>query len=194
MNELKQKSLGCYKWYQIAKDRVIIKTKNFDRYEEYFIRFNELGLDITRKQIKGIYLLIPIFFAFTVLEVYVLIDEYQKGATLSQLLGLLFAVLLFAAFTVYSFFVKTDRVFIQGGLKVFELEGSNPDRQTVDNFIQSLHIAIRRYYKNKYAVIDPILNDEEQIRTYQWPKEIDAVTVDEYAELLHNLKIKNLLG
>ena len=85
-------------------------------------------------------------------------------------------ILIFVAFLVYSFFAKTDQVFIQGGSKVLKLNGSNPNRQFVKSFIESLHTAIKAYYKNKYATIAPTLNEAMQVQTYKWLKELDAIT------------------
>ena len=59
MNELLQKSLGSYKHYKITNDRVQITTKNINKYEEYYIKLDNLGFDITRKQTKSILLLVP---------------------------------------------------------------------------------------------------------------------------------------
>lgn len=194
MDELLQKSFGSYRHYKITKDRVIIKTKNVNKYEEYYVKLDSLGWDVTRKQTKSILLLIPLYLAFTGLELYVLIDEYQKGVRFPQLLFWIVGVLLFATGAVYSFFQKTDKVFIQGGVNILELDGSKPDKETVNEFIEALQTAVKSYYKHKYGVIDPTLTEEVQIHNYKWLKEIEAITEIEYEELLHKLKIKNLLS
>lgn len=193
MVELLQKSFGSYKRYKITKDRLLITTKNINQYEEYYIKLDQLGFDLTRKQTKSILLLIPLYLAFTGLELYVLVDEYQKGVRFPQLLFWIGGVLLFATGAVYSFFQKTDKVFIQGGAKTLELNGSNPNKEKVDQFIENLQTSIKKYYKQKYAIIDPTLGEETQIHNYKWLKEVDAITEIEFEELLQNFKIKNLL-
>lgn len=194
MTELMQKSFGSYKHYKIKKDRVVITTKNINTYEEFYIKLDKLGLDLTRKQTKSILILIPFYLVFTGLELYVLIDEYKKGAGFLELLFWVVAVLLFGTGAVYSFFQKKDKVFLQGGIRVLELDGANPDRNTVDSFIEHLQNAIRNYYKLKLAVIDAALDEETQIENYRWLKEIDAISNDEYEDLLNSLKIKKLLN
>ncbi|UKJ07014.1 hypothetical protein [Solitalea lacus] len=193
MDELLQKSLGSYKHYKILKDRIVVTTKNINKYEEFYIKLDNLGLDLSRRQTRSILILIPFYIGLTVLATYVLFDEYQKGVRFPQLLFWIFGALMFGTGAVYSFFQKTDKVFIQGGAIVLQLNGSNPDRETVDNFINSLQTAIKSYYKTKYALIDPTLNEETQIHNYKWLQEIGAVTNDEFEELLNNLKLKNLL-
>ena len=192
MEELLQKSLGSYKHYRIAKDRVIIKTQNINKYEEYYVKFDNLGLDLTRKQTKSIMLLIPFYVALTGLEIYVLIDEYQKGVRFPKLLFWIGGVALFAAGAVYSFFQKTDKVFIQGGSEVLALDGSKPDSKTVNDFITSLQTTMKSYYRKRYAIINPNLDKESQIFNYQWLKEIEAITEDEYEKLVSDLKTKRL--
>jgi len=194
MDELLQKSFGSYKRYKVTKDRVLITTKNINKYEEYYIKLDNLGLDLTRKQTKSILLLIPIYLAFTGLELYVLIDEYQKGVRFPQLLFWIGGVILFGIGAVYSFFQKTDKVFIQGGTRTLELNGANPNKETVDEFIRHLQNAIRQFYKNRYAIIDPNLDEETQILNYKWLKEVDAITEAEFEDLIQDFKIKKLLS
>ena len=117
MDELLQKSFGSYKHYKITKDRVLIKTKNINKYEEYYIKLDNLGWDITRKQTKSILLLIPLYLAFTGLAFYVLIDEYQKGVRFPQLMFWIGSVLLFATGAVYSFSKKQTRFLSKAGHK-----------------------------------------------------------------------------
>lgn len=194
MNELLQKSLGSYKRYKITNDRVLITTRNINKYEEYYIKLDNLGFDITRKQTKSILLLVPFYLAFTGLELYVLIDEYQKGVRFPQLLFWIAGVALFSVGAFFSLLQKTDKVFIQGGTKTLELDGAKPNKVKVDEFVRNLHVVIRNHYKLKYAVIDPTLDEETQIHNYKWLKEVEAITDAEYEELLHNFRIKNLLS
>lgn len=193
MIELIQKSFGSSKEFRVAKDRLMVKTKSINKYEEYYVKFDSLGLDLTRKQTKSILLLIPLYIALAALEIYVFIDEYKKGSsTPIQLTVIGAGAVLFVIGAVYSFFQKTDKVFIQGGTKVLELNGSNPSRLEVDNFIKDLQSAIREYYKRKYAVVDPTLEEIIQIQNYKWLRETEIINEAEYEELVNTLKIKNL--
>lgn len=117
MNELLQKSLGSYKRYKITNDRVLITTRNINKYEEYYIKLDNLGFDITRKQTKSILLLVPFYLAFTGLELYVLIDEYQKGVRFPQLLFWIAGVALFSVGAVFSLLKRRTRFLFKAGLK-----------------------------------------------------------------------------
>lgn len=193
MTELKQKHLGSYKHYKIGKDRVFIETKNINKYEEFFVKFENLGLDLTRKKTKSILILIPIYFAITLLQLYVFVDEYQKGDTFPHLLIYIFGIILFGVGTVYSFFQKTDKIYIKGGMNELDLYAENPDKESVTNFIEKLQIAIKDNYKKKYGRIDSNLDEENQIFNFKWLLEMEIISETEFEELVNNLKIKNLL-
>lgn len=194
MQELIQNSLGSFQQFKIEKDRVIIKKKNINNYEEYYVKFDSLGLDLTRKQTKSVFWLIPFWIIMTGLGVYLIFDEYSKGVRMPELLKWIGIAIFFMSFSILSFFQKVDKVYLQGGSTVLELYGSNPDKQTVDNFIKELHNSIREFYKRKYAILDPTLSEEMQVHNYKWLKEINAINNTEYDELLNNLRIKNLLS
>ena len=61
---------------------------------------------------------------------------------------------------------------------------------TVDEFVRNLHVVIRNHYKSKYAFINSTLDEETQIHSYKWLKEVEAITDAEYEELLQNFRIK----
>lgn len=194
MKELIQKSLGSSKRYKIGKDKIIIYSRNINKYEEYYIKFDNLGFELSRKYTKPIFILIPAYLSFTALELYVLIDEYHKGVRFPQLLFWIGGVILFAIGSVYSFFQKKDIILIHGGIETLQIYGSKPNKKSVDNFIKYLHLKMRLFYKYKYAIIDTTLDEESQFNNYKWLKEVEAITDREYEELLHDYRINKLLN
>lgn len=191
--ELIQKSFGSKKEYRILADRLFITTANFNKSTEYSIKFEELGFDLVREKTKSIIWLIPLYLIFTGLELYVLIDEYNKGVRFPQLLFWIFGFLGFGAGAIYSFFQKTETVYLTGGNTVLKLDALNPKPEIVDAFIKTLHTRIKSYLKHKYGVVDTALSKEASIQNFKWLREISALNEAEYEELVYELNTKNLL-
>jgi hypothetical protein len=193
MKELIQKSLWSREVYTIEEDRVSVKKTNFNKSSEYSVRFEEIGFDLFWERTKPVLWVIPIHVGFFILELYVLIDEYNKGVRFPKLLFWIFGALLFGTMAVYSFFQRRENVYLTGGSSGLKLNAINPNATLVKEFIDALHKAMRGYYKTTYGVIDPDLSKDESVRTFKWLKEIKAINQTEYKQLLEELNLRNLL-
>lgn len=193
MKELIQKSLGSREEYKILEDRVSIKKSNFNKSSESSVKFEEIGFELFWERTKPVLWLIPINVGFFILELYVLIDEYNKGVRFPKLLFWIFGALLFGTMAVYSFFQRQETVYLTGGSSVLKLNAINPNASVVKEFIDELHHTMRSYYKANYGVIDPDLSKDESIRTFKWLREIKAINQMEYRKLIEELNLHHLL-
>jgi hypothetical protein len=191
--ELIQKSFLSHKHYTIEKDRIIVNTKNINTYEEYFIKLEEIGLDLNYSRTKGVFWLIPINLAALALGTYILFDEVRNGIKFPEILFWVFSFLLFATMAFFSFFQKSEKVFLVGGSTTLELNAINPNKEEVNTFIKQIHLSIKQHYKSKYGKIDVTLDEATQIHNYKWLKEINAISEEEFESFIESFNIKKLI-
>lgn len=193
MKELIQKSLGSREEYKILEDRLLIKKTNFNKSSEHSVRFEEIGFDLSWERTRPVLWVIPIHLGFFILELYVLIDEYNKGIRFPNLLFWIFGTLLFGTLAVLSFFQRCETVYLTGGSSILKINAINPNATIVKEFIDELHTTMHSYYKAQYGVIDTDLSKDESIRTFKWLREIKVINQAEYEQLVNELNLRTLL-
>jgi hypothetical protein len=195
MKQLKQKTLTTKKEILIESDSLLIKTKNIREDLEYKIKFDELGFDTVKKRVKTANIPFYGFLLFDLFYVGLIINSVMSHEPFKQQLFWLFALLFFSAMTIAAYYNRNkDVIYLTGGQKVLELLTAKPNPETVNSFIESIHKAMRQYFKNKYSNFEPDTPYEFKVNQLKWLKEIKALTDEEYKELLNNTKTDNIIG
>ena len=162
---------------------------------EYKIKFEELGFDTVKKRVTTANIPFFIFLAFIALNVGLLIDT----ALGNEPLPMLFFWLLGAAFfSGLAFYANAERnkemIYLTGGTKILELLAAKPNIAEVQEFINHIHLAIRKYYKDKFTQFNDPISYEAKIAQLKWLREMEAITDDEYKSLTSEAKTDRIIG
>lgn len=193
MSELIQKSLTARSTFGIKSDRVSIVKKGIGAYEEFALRFDQLGFDVNRKKTSHKFWGIPFLYGFAILSAYGFFTQYISMTDPGTVV-LLLCTLMFAGIGTYALFENTNKVYLVGGTYSMALEATNPSREAVDQFISDLHQAMRAHHRERWGEVNPYLGKNEQAYTFQWLLSIDAISQPEYEDLMEQLKIRDLLN
>ncbi len=195
MSQLKQNTFTTEKEVFIQNDNLLVKTKNIQEDLEYKIKFEEIGFDIVKKRVKTANIPFYGFLLFDLLGVGLIINSVASHEPFKQQLLWLFVLLFFSIITIAAYHDRNkDVIYLTGGQKVLELLADKPDPQTVQTFIENIHIAMRQHFKSKFTKFDPGTPYEFRVNQLKWLKEIKALTEEEYEELLGNTKTDNIIG
>lgn len=195
MSHLTQKTFTAKKEVFIEIDCLLIKTKNIKEDLEYRIKFQELGFDTVKKRVKTANISFYGFLLFDLLYMVLIINSVMNHESFIQQLLWLFVLLFFSVMTIAAYYSRNkDVIYLTGGQKLLELLATKPNPETVNTFIESIHHAMRQYFKNKFSKFDPDTPYELRVSQLKWLKEIKALSDEEYKELLTNAKTENIIG
>jgi len=195
MIQIIQKTLTTRKEVFIESDCLLIRTKNIKEDLEYKIKFEELGFDTVKKRVKTANIPFYAFLLFDILYIGIIISSVKNHEPFKEQLFWLFALILFSVMTIAAYYNRNKNViYLTGGQKVLELLASKPDVDTVTKFVDKIHLTMRQYLKNKFSKFDPDMPYDLRINQLKWLKEINAITDEEYKELMTNTKTDNIIG
>ena len=195
MQQLKQKNWSATKEIIIENDCLNIKTKNFKEELEYKIKFDELGFEIFKKREKVTVFPFIFFVSFTLVYIGFSISSFINNEPFGEQMFWIFATGLFMALAIVVYSKRNkDLVYLTGGRKSLELMTNKPDKQSVNLFIESIHKAMRQYYKDKYCKFENDITYEVRMHRLKWLKEIQVLTEKEFDELVEETKTVNIIG
>lgn len=195
MTELIQKTWFNKKEVTIEYDRLLIKSKNIREDLEYKIKFEELGFETVKKRIKTANIPFYAFLVFDSLYVGLIVNSIANKEPYTQQIFWVFALIVFSIITIVAYCNRNKNIiYLTGGQKVLELLAEKPDEKTVRMFIETIHKSIRVFYKNKYSKFDADTPLDIKVNQLKWLKEIKALTVIEYEELLDKTKLDTIIG
>lgn len=193
--QLIQKTLSSKKEVNIREDHLAVHNKNLQEDIEYIIKFEELGFDTVKRKVKTANIPFYFFLGFTALNIYLMVATYINNGTLAEQMIWIMGFVFFASFMIYSLTQRNKQViYLSGGKKVLELFSTKPDKQTVLDFIDEVHEAVRTYYKKKHLNFDFDTPFETKNATLKWLKEIEVITENEFDVLIASYKAENIIG
>ena len=193
--QLIQKRWGEKRVIIIKNDHLNIQKKTLKEDLEYTIKFDELGFEIIKKVDKTGNYLFYIFLVITLAHVYGIIDGFLTGTPLPGLICWGLGILFFGFFCISAFTLRNfETLCLAGGRKSLELIATKPDRQTVANFIEQIHNAIRVFYKEKYMNFDDDTIIEDKLSILKWLNAIQSITDEEFEELSTLHKTQKIIG
>ncbi len=194
MTQLIQKKFTNRKEISIQSNDLLIRDKSFNDDTEYKIKFDELGFDIVRKRISANGM--TLFFSLFALLMFagIINGMFDDTTPIHQIIGFASICLIFSLLALVAYTGNKAVIYLTGGQKSLELYANKPNEDTVNSFIESVHIAMRKYYKEKYSTFDANIPYEYRVNQLKWLKEISALTEEEYAELLNKSKTDKIIG
>ena len=193
MEELKIKWLNKDNTYKILIDSISISQKSWTDSTEYKIKFDELGFDVIKEKSKKLLWVSPLFLVLSSFQIYLIIDNLNNNG---HYIDLGFKVLGFLGFFggfIHCIFSKFETVYCTGGKYVLTLDASKPNTEKVYLFVNKIHEAMKKFYKEKYGKIDSVFDKSDSQNNFLWLKSNKIITEIEYNNLIEELNLKYLL-
>lgn len=181
--------------FLLEEQGVLVKTKTMQVELEYRVRYDELGFELVWKRLKAgrvfFYLLLGLDALMAGLWLQSILLSEGFVQQLYWLLGLVF----FVAISLWaSAHKKTDYLYVMGGVKNLELWADKPNALQVTVFVESLHEAMRKFYRDRFNRLDDHTPYDELITQLRWLLDIGAVTQEEYDAYLEGRRSETVIG
>lgn len=193
MHELIQKTPFSRSNYRIEKDLLSVRRKGLASHEEFNLKFEYLGFEVNKKKTSQKAWALPFLFGFAFLCACSSVMGFTSFNDPTAIILILSAIM-FTGIGVYTFYESTDKIYLVGGTYSIDFDAANPSKPAVDNFISSLHAAMRTHHREKWATVHPYSGKNEQAHTFQWLLDINAISRGEYDVLMEELRIRDLLS
>ena len=193
MHELIQKTPFSRSTYRIEKDHLSVRRKGLASHEEFNLKFEFLGFEINKKKTSQKVWALPFLFGFAFLCALSSVMGFTLFNDPTAVILILSAVM-FTGIGVYTFYESTDKIYVVGGTYSIDFDAANPSKAAVDNFISTLHAAMRTHHREKWAAVHPYSAKNEQAHTFRWLLDIDAISQSEYDDLMEELRVRDLLS
>lgn len=188
MEEFKQSRFFNSKRVEFENDGISYYSGNFLNAKEIFIHFDEIIPDIITREVRTSRLYLWISIIFGLIFILTLLDIFQIPFGIFMVFQF-FSGLLFVFFLILTVFSRKHMLYIttlSGYLIVFY--DKNPNEKEVLEFLKTLKARTFAFLKDKYAFIDPDLPIEKQIENFNFLKERNVITKNEYEALKEKLK------
>jgi hypothetical protein len=185
--KLFQKQNFLYKnWFEIQDEGLWVKRKRINNTDEYFMSFEELGVNIFKSKGKNLGPILATILLFA-LSIGIFIYEKsgsntEKGAWLFYLiLGLISCTISILTFR-RTFFLTTARK-----TNSIEFFTNQPSEESVKNYVANLKAVRNKYLVEKYGNLTKLLSYEKQYDTLHWLNSINAMSNVELQDKLAEL-------
>ncbi len=182
MNELIQKKGLQRKHYKILDGKLYVNIKSTQEHNEWTCSLEELGLKKLYKKQPRIILNIAIAVCLTIVLAsfltYIFAPEQIDQRTLYL------NIVIWGFLGAFFFLIPTkNEIYLYGGTQDLSFFRNKPDEKTVDQFVDELVERTKQFLRNKYARIDKDLNHDVQIGNFNWLKDIEVITNEEFEAL-----------
>jgi hypothetical protein len=179
MKILVQKKNFTTNQFEIRDHGLFVSLKSFSEKFEEESTYEDISTRITRiiKKETG-----WLFFSsvFGLVSIFSLLDGSLVGFLICLAISMMFLLIMKMTIKeIVNLYVHGDRI-----LPVY---ANNPDKETVDEFIETLKITKRNYLIAKYGKIDKDLPTEGQLNNLIWLKNADYLSEDEFISLKDSL-------
>lgn len=172
--------------YSILDNKLNCKERSFGNEKEVNIIFENISSTKKTQKNSSILIIIGAFVSSLITISAIFLAESLRNA----LWGGFFWAFITVALFVYYFVSKTNLWVISlydGGVIYFHK--GIPNEIEVSNFIDELFNSRNNYLKERYSNIDRNLNYDDQFSKIEWLKNIEAISNNEYSELLEKLRL-----
>ncbi|EAS19868.1 hypothetical protein BBFL7_02268 [Flavobacteria bacterium BBFL7] len=186
---LSQKRIFKSQVLTIEKDRLKISIKDLNSSQTFYMLFEEIDITKIRneKKFEIIFLSISLFFGlFFFINLFNPSNYEGDSTTIIPVLIFLLSGFLCSSFITFLYY--RNNIIIPSTSGVIVLYKNIPDEKTVDNFLTILKESINHFLKEKYAKVDIDLPKEQQFNAYNYLRERDIISEDEYQDLKKKLK------
>jgi hypothetical protein len=192
---LKQKQGGYRKEFEIINDAELrIKEKESGKLKEWTVNLDLIGWDLIYKGAtrKRLYILASFFAAllvFMTIGLFISHDDLKGNLT-----GIIGCYLLFVTFILLILYLPLKKkIYMVGGAVDLTFFQDSPSKEEVDNFISEIIRLSKQILINKYGKIDSDLPEETVMNQFNWLKNRDLITEEEYIDLKKAYKTRQLL-
>jgi hypothetical protein len=196
MKKLIQKSYYVKFDFTILDSKLNCKESRFGNESDADIPFENIASTKNSKKTSSPILLVAGTISIVVSFLAFIFGESTRNSLLGGFLWLFISIGLLA----YFFMTREDLWVISryDGGKI-NIHKSSPNEKEVNEFIETLFKARKKYLKERYIVIDKNLSYEEQYSKIEWLKNIEAIEMEEFFNLHDKLKsnsqpVKNKVG
>ena len=182
--KLDQRKLLMSKSFEIVANGLQVKYQSPQHKIEFFVPFEDVG-NQTITQTSSKYFWLPlsgVFFIIFALIFFMRImgQEAEIGAELFYMV--------ISIVCLFGFFLSRKTFVYLSGNQSLEFFRSKPSAKEVDEFIEEVISARKKYLKNKYAKPDPDLPFETQVYNFRRMFETDVISEKEFEQLKQDLK------
>jgi hypothetical protein len=179
MKILVQKRNFTVNQFEIRDNGLFVSLKSFSEKFEETYTYEDISSRITRtiKKETGWLFLSSVF---GLVSIFSLADGSLAGFLICVAISMMFLVIMKLTIKeIVNLYVHGDRI-----LPVY---ANKPDKETVDEFIETLKTTKRNYLISKYGKIDKDLPAEGQLNNLIWLKNADYLSEEEFISLKDSL-------
>jgi len=191
---LKQKQGGKRKEFEILNNSSLrVKEKESGELKEWTVNLELIGYSLVYQSAtrRRLYIMSSILGAFLV---FITVALFMSDDFMGNLPVVIGSYVLFGFMIAMALFspLKKEIHLVGGGVNLTFFQDS-PSREEVDGFINEIIRLSKQLLLNKYARIDPELPEETMFNQFNWLKNRDLITNDEYNDLKSAYKTQRLL-
>jgi hypothetical protein len=174
---------------------VLVKTSTPREELEYRVRYDELGFELVWKRVKAGRIFFLLLLGLDVLMAYLWMQSMVSSQGFWEQLYWFLALSFFVGLSLWAYaHKKTDYLYVMGGVKNLELWADKPGVLQVTAFVESLHEAMRKFYRNRFNELDEHTPYDELITQLRWLLSIGAVTQEEFDAYLEGRRSEAVIG
>lgn len=191
MTELRQKKLFQRKEYKLYDDKIFVKIKTHTEQNEWHSSLEEIGLKkLYKKQSKTVQLIcsavcfcivLTAFFTYIFFPNQISTDSFVGNSIVWSLVGI--GLLLIP--------IKNELI-VYGGTQDLVFFRNLPNDESVEEFVNTVITKTKKFLRSKYAKVDKDLSKEIQIGNFNWLKNIEVISEEEYESLKEELNREQL--
>ena len=191
---LKQKQGGKRKEFEILNSSSLrIREKESGELKEWTINLETIGYSLIYQSAtrKRLYILSSFLAAFLV---FITVALFMSDDIMGNLPVVIGTYILFGGIIAVALFspLKKEIHLVGGGVNLTFFQDS-PSNEEVTFFINEIIRLSKQLLLNKYAKVDPELPEETMINQFNWLKNRDLITNEEYIDLKNEYKTQRLI-
>ena len=192
---LKQKQGGKRKEFEILNNSSLrIREKQSGELKEWTIHLETIGYSIIYQSAtrKRLYILSSILAAFLV---FITVALFMSDDFMGNLPVVIGSYILFGFMIALALLSPLKKeIHLVGGSENLTFFQNSPSSEEVNVFINEIIRLSKQLLLNKYAKIDPELPKETMMNQFNWLKNRDLITNEEYVDLKNAYKTQRLIN
>lgn len=191
MKEFIQKRGFNYRKFFLKNDKIIVETKTIRKIDKFEVRLDRIGYDIYYQR-DNVGVGKVMFWITSIAPFGFLIGSFYDKSLLPAQIILMF-VICWTLSSLNYFKQHQDDIYLMGGQKNLVFYRETPNEESVLEFINEVINSSKLLLKEKYAIVDLSLSEEEFMGRLSWLIEKEVITNAEKVSLLQDFKIRKLL-
>ena len=191
---LKQKQGAKRKEFEIVNNNALkIKVKESGELKEWTVNLESIGYNLNYQEStrKRLYIWDMVFAAFLV---FITVALYMSDDFNGNLPVVIVAYVIFGTMIAITFvFSLKKEIHLTGGAINVTFFQNSPSKEEVDKFISLIISLSKQILLKKYAKIDADLPEDTMMTQFNWLKNRELITEEEYIDLKNAYKTERLI-